>query len=170
MTNIPDDDLIDTIAEAIEDAERSFGSGEYHQFATHVTDLIRERHAIVRLPEATPDWHGGLTRWEVPIIGQRRPGEVTIRKSDNRIGVDAGIPLDNADDATALAAALLAAAAVWTPADTTEVGSHRRAPGAHRRSGVMPAGGLPGAECGGPTVTDTSWPDHPTTDDRSDRD
>ncbi len=88
-------------------------------------DLIRERHAIVRLPEATPDWHGGLTRWEVPIIGQRRPGEVTIRKSDNRIGVDAGIPLDNADDATALAAALLAAAAVWTPADTTEVGSHR---------------------------------------------
>jgi hypothetical protein len=109
-----DKHLIDKIAESIEDAERSCGCGEYHQIATHVVEMIREGHAIVRLPQATPDWHGGLTRWEVPIIGQREPDEVTIRKSDNRIGVNTGIPLNNAADAAALAAGLLAAAAVWT--------------------------------------------------------
>lgn len=37
-----DQDIIDTIAEAIEDAERSCGNGEYWQFGTHVLSRLRE--------------------------------------------------------------------------------------------------------------------------------
>ena len=41
------DDIIDTIAEAIEDAERSCGPREYQQSATHVLAVLRERYTIV---------------------------------------------------------------------------------------------------------------------------
>jgi hypothetical protein len=45
------DDIIDTIAEAIEDAERSCGPREYQQSATHVLAVLRERYAIVEREE-----------------------------------------------------------------------------------------------------------------------
>ena len=60
-----DDDIIATIAEAVEDAERSCGPREYRQFATHVLDVLRERYAVV------PKRHMELIRelcagWTVP--------------------------------------------------------------------------------------------------------
>ena len=52
-----DQDIIDTIAEANEDAERSCGSGEYWQFATHILNALRSAgYAVTKLPE--PDSSG----------------------------------------------------------------------------------------------------------------
>ena len=45
------DDISDTIAAAIEDAERSCGPREYQQSATHVLAVLRERYAIVEREE-----------------------------------------------------------------------------------------------------------------------
>jgi hypothetical protein len=70
---------------------------------------------IWKWPKVTPqaDWHGGKTLWPVPLSNQE-PGEVTIRKSDGRIGIT-GVPMpfDNTDDVRAFAAALLSAAEAW---------------------------------------------------------
>lgn len=70
----------------------------------------RPKKASVVLPVNTPDdWNEYC--WPVPLSDGSRPGEVVIRRSDDRIQlVGVGFPLDNAQDARSLAAALLAAA------------------------------------------------------------
>lgn len=76
------------------------------------------RVVTVTLPEQTPSNYYPAA-WKVPLTcsmtGQKltdfRAGEVNIRNTDGRISFS-GIPsvIDNADDAEAIAAALLAAA------------------------------------------------------------
>lgn len=50
-----DQSIIDVIAEAIEDAERSCGPGEYWQFATHALAALRDAgYEVVARPESLP--------------------------------------------------------------------------------------------------------------------
>lgn len=79
------------------------------EWANHLADVLLSLPgiAIVELPEARPDWHGGLSAW--PAGG--RDGQVTIRKTDGRIGATSvSNPLASPRDARTYAAALLAAA------------------------------------------------------------
>ena len=75
-----DQEIIDTIAEAIEDAERSCGPGEYWQFGTHVLSVLRERHAIVPRPEPPIGGYehiveSGKKRYAIVELPESEPGE-----------------------------------------------------------------------------------------------
>ncbi|QRZ05926.1 hypothetical protein [Mycolicibacterium austroafricanum] len=71
-------------------------------------------YAVVELPEAQPRWDGALAAWKVEQTwhGQpEEPGEVSIRRTDGRIGVNSvSMPVETPQNARNLAAALLAAA------------------------------------------------------------
>ena len=97
-----DQSIIDVIAEAIEDAERSCGPGEYWQFSHHVVSQLRERYAtIVGLPE--PQGHV----WKVLIGGE--PEDLYVGTQDGDIFLSGHLQIDSTE-ARDLAAALLAVA------------------------------------------------------------
>lgn len=63
----------------------------------------------IELPENAPNDYDDY-RWLVPLT-DNRPGQVTIRRSDQRISVsNMGFVFESSNDARTLAAALLAAA------------------------------------------------------------
>lgn len=122
--------IIDIVAEAVEDAERSCGTGEYRQIATHALRTLREACAVIPLDKLRSD---GVALIELPEPDNGGPdadgqvwfdeytfrADATGRPHQRRIVTDYGLGREYRTEMSPARARVIAAA-LWAAADAAE--------------------------------------------------
>lgn len=124
--------IVDLLAEAVEDAERSCGLGEYRQIATHALRTLREacavipldklrsdRVALIELPE--PDDGGPDADGQVWFDEYTFRADATGQPHQRRVVTDCGMGSEYRTDMSPARARVIAAA-LWAAADAAEQG------------------------------------------------